>query len=367
MKVATSIALGLKASPALAAQAVSQAMHKAGISTANSVLLLLTSEFASDPQAAIKAAAKAANCTQVMGCSATGIFTEEDWVLDTPAAAAMVFGDDISLQLAKFNHTQQPLLTLTAPNAINSTWLNNGNVRFGGVSGDAIGQGPFSVWQNAKGDVSGYVDAFFTNVKVATKASHGLKLLTKPKKIQHVNGYDVTILDNKAPITALKKAWKTHNKTDDPIPLHLIIATYANSANAINKGEYNQTHLISYDDHDGSITLAQQLNAGQFLSWGFREQTTAEADLTLASHQLLTELDLSAINGTPDFGLLFSCLGRGPYFYGGIDRDLKVITQQFPDMPLLGFYGNGEIASIGGINQLLPYSAVLSLFTAHST
>ena len=103
------------------------------------------------------------------------------------------------------------------------------------------------------------------------------------------------------------------------------------------------------------------------MSWGFRDQTTAEADLTLASHQLLTELDLSAINGTPDFGLLFSCLGRGPYFYGGIDRDLKVVTQQFPDMPLLGFYGNGEIASIGGINQLLPYSAVLSLFTTLST
>ena len=82
MKVATSIVLGTKATPALAAQAVSQAMEKAGMTTANSVLLLLTSEFANDPQAAIKASAKAANCTQVMGCSATGIFTEEDWVLD---------------------------------------------------------------------------------------------------------------------------------------------------------------------------------------------------------------------------------------------------------------------------------------------
>ena len=169
MKVATSIALGLKATPALAAQAVSQAMQKANITTANSVLLLLTSEFASDPQAAIKAAAKAANCTQVMGCSATGIFTEEDWVLDTPAAAAMVFGDDVSLQLAKFNHSRQPLLTLTAPNAINSTWLNDGNTRLGGVSGDAIGQGPFSVWQNAKGDVTGYVDAFLPTLKLQLK------------------------------------------------------------------------------------------------------------------------------------------------------------------------------------------------------
>jgi len=358
MKVATSIVLGIQATPALAAEATAQAMHKAGISIANSVLLLLTSEFASDPQPAIRAAAKAANCMQVIGCSATGIFTEEDWVLDTPAVAVMVFGDDVTLQLPKLNHTQQPLFTLTAPNAINSTWLNNGHARFGGVSGDATGQGPFSVWQNAKGDVAGYVEAFFAGVKVATKASHGLHIATKPKKIQQVNGYDVTLIDNKAPLAALKKAWKKHCKSDEPVPLHLVMATYANKAGAINTGEYNQTTLISYDESNGSITLAQPLQAGQFLSWAFRDKAIAEADLTIVAQQLLQNLDV-----TPDFGLLFSCLGRGP-FYDGIDGDLKVLTQQFPNMPLLGFYGNGEISSIRGTNQLLPYSAVLSLFAA---
>ncbi len=359
MKVATSIVLGNQATPALAAEAVTQAMHKAGITIANSVLLLLTSEFASDPQPAIRAAAKAANCMQVMGCSATGIFTEEDWVLDAPAAAAMVFGDDITLQLPGLNHTQQPLLTLTAPNAINSTWLNHGIARFGGVSGDAIGQGHFSVWQNAKGDVSGYVEAFFSGVKVATKASHGLQLLTNPQKIQHVNGFDITLLDNQAQLSALQKAWKLHSKSDEPVPLHLVIAVYASDAEAITLGEYDQTTLISYEENNGSITLAQPLAAGQFLSWGLRDQTVAEADLTLITHQLSQEL-----GGAPDFGLLFSCLGRGPYFYDGIDRDLNVITQQFPYMPLLGFYGNGEIAPMRGNNQLLPYSAVLSLFAA---
>ena len=72
------------------------------------------------------------------------------------------------------------------------------------------------------------------------------------------------------------------------------------------------------------------------------------------------------LGSKPDFGLLFSCIGRGP-FYDGIDHDLNIITQQLPNMPLLGFYGNGEIARIGEHNQLLPYSAVLSLFAAHHT
>lgn len=369
MKIASSIVHGNQATPALAAEAVSQAMQKAGISTANSVLLLLSSEFASNPQPAIKAAAKAANCMQVIGCSATGIFTEEDWVLDAPAAAVMVFGGEINMQLAGLNHTSQPLLTLTAPNATNSTWLNDGNQRYGGVSGDAIGQGPFSVWQTAKGDSTGRVEAFFNGVKLVSKASHGLKTLTKPKKIQKTNGYDIELVDNKTPYAALQKAWNAQNKNKTlnkssvresslAIPTHLIMAIYANSAEAINNGEFSQTSLISHDEVSGNITLAQPLQAGQFLSWGLRDQAAAEADLLLTTHQLTQALD-----SQPDFGLLFSCLGRGPY-YDGIDHDLKVITQQLPNMPLLGFYGNGEIASVGGKNQLLPYSAVLTLFSS---
>ena len=82
----------------------------------------------------------------------------------------------------------------------------------------------------------------------------------------------------------------------------------------------------------------------------------AEADLRITAHQLTQSLETN-----PDFGLLFSCIGRGPY-YDGIDHDLNVITAQFPDMPLIGFYGNGEIAPVGNTNQLLPYSAVLSLY-----
>lgn len=361
MKVATSIVLGNKATPALVAEAVANAMLKIDIRVASSVLLLLTSEFADDPQPAITAAAKAANCTQVFGCSATGIFTEEEWVLDTPAAAVMVFGGEVSIQSSKHQKYEQALLTICAPNAINSTWLNDGNVRYGGVSGDAVGQGPFSVWQHAKGGNTGKVDANFTGVKLASKASHGLKILTKPKKIQQLSQFDIEQLDNKTPLASLQKAWKTHSKSDSLAPLHLMMAVYANSPEAINRGEFNQTNLISHDDVSGSVTLAQPLEVGQYLSWGFRDQKAAEADLLLTTEQLI--LELGAI---PEFGLLFSCLGRGP-FYDGIDHDLKIIAQQLPNMPLLGFYGNGEIANIAGKNQLLSYSAVLSLFAENLT
>jgi small ligand-binding sensory domain FIST len=356
--VATSIVLGKTASAELAAEAVRNAMQKADLHVASSVLLFLTSEFANTPQTAIKAAAKAASCTQVMGCTASGIFTEQDWVLDAPAAAAMVFGGDICLASVNNHVTQQALLTLTAPNAMNSTWLNNGKQRYGGVSGDAIGQGAFSVWQNAKGELSGYVDAFFNGANVAIATSHGLQLLNQPQLIERAHQFDILQLGQQSAFASLQKTWKFHSKTESAAPLHLMMAVYADSAEAIAAGQFNQTTIITSDEDTGSLTLAQPLKAGQFMCWGLRDSVVAVSDMTLMSNRLA-----SALGTAPSFGLMFSCLGRGPYFYDGIDRDLEIVKHTYPNMPLLGFYGNGEIAYINGHNQLLPYSAVLSLFS----
>ena len=69
------------------------------------------------------------------------------------------------------------------------------------------------------------------------------------------------------------------------------------------------------------------------------------------------------LGAEPEFALLFSCLGRGPYFYNGGDQDLALLKTLFPKLPIIGFYGNGEIAPIQGKNEMLQYSAVLALFT----
>lgn len=357
IKVATSLITGKQATPALASQAVTNAMQKADISIANSVLIFLSSEFAGNPQPSIKAAAQAAHCTQVMGCSAIGVFTEDDWVLDSPAVAAMVLGGDASLKPAKLNQHQAPLLTLSAPNAINSTWLKDQNSRYGGVSGDAIGQGQFSVWQNAKGETTGFVEAFIDGVQIATRASHGLFMMTEPESIDQVEGFNLlTLAHHQNPMLGLQKAWKAHTKSHQAVPLHLIIAIYADSIEAIQQGQYQQTMLVSHDEARGSITLAQPLKAGQLLCWALRDSSVAQADMLLTTQVLSQQLPQA-----PHFGLLFSCLARGPYLYDGLDRDWMIVKQQFRQMPFLGLYGNGEIVKIAGENQLLPYSAALSL------
>lgn len=358
MTVATGLSIGHEATLALAAQAVEQAMERAGVSVAGSVLLILTSEFARDPVPALKAAAKAANCTQVMGCSASGLFTEDDWVLDAPAAAAMVFPSSATFELPSQTEVSQLLLTLAAPNALNTTWMTTPGIRFGGVSGDATGQGPFSVWQYGKGSAQGHCEAAVHGVKGAVAAAHGLRILNLPKVVTDVGGHDLLALDGKKALHSLNMAREGY----EALPMHYMMAVFADSAEAIRDGNYQIASLVSGNDDSSSVTLAKQLKAGQFLCWAIRDAEGALADLQQTAVNL--EIKLGA---KPDFALLFSCLGRGPYFYGGMDHDLSLLTTKFPDMPIIGFYGNGQIAPVTRGHQtgceLLEYSAVLGLFS----
>ena len=366
MKIATGLAIGSKAGPELATKAVLSAMSKAELAAPACVLLFLSSEFALNPESAIKAAAKAASCTNIIGCSAIGIFTEEDWVIDSPAAAAMVFSDNSWLKPEQQNvdHNNALLLTLAAPNAINSSWLNAKQQRLGGVSGDAIGHGAFSVWENAKGITQGYCEMRLTNVPYAVGATHGLKLLSSPRRVTASNQLDILSIANLPAMDSLKSACEKEALFDaeGEIPYHQLMAVYANRASHIEHGDYHLASIIIADEVSKTVTLAKPLQVGDWVSWAVRDMDAAQIDLVKTASTLRRQLAAQTNNNAPQFALLFSCLGRGPYLYNGVDQDLALLKTLFPNLPLIGFYGNGEIAPIRGENELLQYSAVLGLF-----
>src|SRR3954469_7844338 len=95
--VATGLSHGRRADPKHAEDAVRTALERAELDRANAVILFLTPEYAGNPEAALHAAARAAGTLQVVGATGAGILTEEEGLLDSPGAAAMVFGPPFTL------------------------------------------------------------------------------------------------------------------------------------------------------------------------------------------------------------------------------------------------------------------------------
>ena len=107
---------------------------------------------------------------------------------------------------------------------------------------------------------------------------------------------------------------------------------------------------------DGSLTLADNLEDDTAITWAIRQPLAAEQQMRAS----LTAL--AASHRQPAFALMFSCIGRGPLFYGSDDRDLLAFREAFPETPLLGAYGTSQIFPHAGKNRLYHNAALTLLF-----
>lgn len=362
-QVGTGLSHGPRPQPEHAANAVKKALKRAGLKAANSVLLFLTPHYARDPDAALRAAARAAGSMQVVGCTGAGLLTDEEWLLDAPGAAAMVFGGRLRLDLPDTARDERVVLSLSTPAGLSADWLDTPAPRIGAISGDTVGEGPFTVWSAARVVDGGRVEAAIAGARSAVRASQGVRALTSPIEVAEVQGFDVVRLGNYPALNVLVKSLPVGVREMERIPLHLIMGavTFGDPATAIREGRYRLNHIVAANLNNLSITLAQRLNRGERLFWAMRDTLVAERDMRATIER--AHADLAA---DPDFALLFPCMGRGPHFYGNTDRDLDLLKQRFPDLPIIGLYGNGEIGPLDEGNHLYQYSAVLGLFQARA-
>ena len=342
MSVATALVSGNEPLPQLAEEAVRQALQKAGLTHANGVLLFLTPDFARHAQASVTAAARSAQCTQIAGGIAAGVFTESGWVLDRPAAAAMVFGRGLSL-----GHPEAPaapILSYTG-STFPADW-SQGGARFGGSFTGTVGYADPVAWQQGRLAEQQRCSVQLLGAHVSLGVSSGLRLLGAAQPIEDSAGYDLRTIGGLNAETSLQRALPPEYRAHAALPLQHLTAVLIDSENghtvddaraALASGRYHPIAIIS-DNADHSLTLAERTAPGQMLAWAIRQPLSAEADMRQTIELLAAE--------TPDpaCALMFSCIGRGPYFYGGEDRDLDLMRERFPGLPLLGTYGTGQIA-----------------------
>lgn len=125
------------------------------------------------------------------------------------------------------------------------------------------------------------------------------------------------------------------------------------------QGDFLVRNLVGVDPQSGAIGTAAQLHPNAVVQFHLRDADTSAADL----RQLLSE-HAEARRQDPSLGaLLFSCLGRGQTLYGQPDHDSSLVREQLgADLPLAGFFGNGEIGPIAGCTHMHGYTSALMLF-----
>ena len=117
-------------------------------------------------------------------------------------------------------------------------------------------------------------------------------------------------------------------------------------------GDYVVRNLLGIDPKNKLIAVGDLPETGSTLLFCKRDAQTAREDLA----RILTDLKREA--PAPRGALYFSCIGRGEHLFGRRGAELEQIRDAIGDVPLVGFFCNGEISH----DRLYGYTGVLTLF-----
>ena len=118
------------------------------------------------------------------------------------------------------------------------------------------------------------------------------------------------------------------------------------------RADYVVRNIVGLGPEHGLVAIADTIGPSDRVMFVRRDPHSADRDL----HRMLTDLK-SRSPVKPTAGLYFSCLARGPNLFRDNAHELKAIQKAFGDIPIVGFFGNGEIAH----DRLYGYTGVLTL------
>ena len=116
--------------------------------------------------------------------------------------------------------------------------------------------------------------------------------------------------------------------------------------------DYTARNLLGVDAEKRLIAIGDLVEPGDEIFFCKRDSAAARADLKRA----LGELKAAA--PAPRGALYYSCVARGEHMFGSRGAELALVRQALGDVPLVGFFCNGEISR----DRLYGYTGVLTLF-----
>lgn len=188
--------------------------------------------------------------------------------------------------------------------------------------------------------------------------TQGCRPLGPPMRITDAHENLILELDGRSAFERLREVAPDGALDDlDRAVDFLFVARVPGASGHAEADAYPVRNLVTLDPDTGCIGVSDTLDEGQRVTFAIREADAARDDLARTVRRLADERDAVRYR----FGLYFDCVARGEALYGEPGVDAAHILESFPDVPVLGFFCNAELAPADGINRLYTYSGVLAM------
>ena len=374
-----------------AEEATAKAMAQAGSAQADCVLVFFTVDHVRDCGKLLSVIRRLAGTERIVGCSGAGILTDEGEIEGSGGLAVLVLASD-SIESRPFlfhpvrdrdgeagAEISRIITGVTAENSLLVLLPDGTNGRPRPLFDRIEEEVGFLPIVGAGSSESGAQGATFQvcGERVTSNAVAGLWLgglfessigitqgcqpITEPMVITRAEGNFILEIDHRPAFESLAAILKGPLLTDLRRALAFVfIGLPADPRhNSIAAGRYLVRNIVGLDPEKGILAVAEEVFEGEQMVFTLRDPQRAREDLK----QMLGRQSKNLAGKRPRLGLYFNCCARGTSLYGIPGIDTAYIRQTLGDFPLIGFFGNFELAPLEQRNHLLAYTGVLALIT----
>ena len=393
MKWASTIAEGERLD-AVVESAVDSAMQSLGDAAPDLLLAFVSSHFADEYDRVPALVRSAAGSGLLLGCSAGGVIGGGSEIEDRPAfslTAASLPGVDIApvyvdpqaipelgdrggweAMLRSAPDDAPSVVLLPDPFSVPVDRLLQGldsrfpdSSKVGGLASGARRVGGNRLYLGPNSYSAGAVGVALTgNVVVDSVVAQGCRPIGDPMFVTACRENLLMGLDGRPPLDVLRDLYERLPAGDRDVFRHsLFLGIVMNDRREqYSHGDFLVRNLVGVSEEPRGLVVGASLRENLVVQFHLRDRRTSEEDLDT----MLRRYAAYAKGRPPAGSLLFSCLGRGVHLYGEPDHDSGTFRKHVGDVPLGGFFCNGEIGPVQGRTYLHGYTSAFAMFRPRS-
>ena len=200
-----------------------------------------------------------------------------------------------------------------------------------------------------KGGISGVM--FSDQVVVSTRLTQGCSPIGPRHAITGAQQNVLVSLDGRAALDVFREdigesMWQDIDRVGGSLFAGL-------SVRSSDSEDYLVRNLVGIDQANKLVAIGATPREGGRITFCRRDDSSATEDM-----QRMLESIKSGLYRKPRGAVYYSCIGRGANLFGQNAEELTMIRDSLGDIPLVGFFCNGEISH----NRVYAYTGVLTLF-----
>ncbi|HVF20355.1 MAG TPA: FIST N-terminal domain-containing protein [Mycobacteriales bacterium] len=196
---------------------------------------------------------------------------------------------------------------------------------------------------------------------VTTVVSQGCRPVGPSMVVTASDGHTLLSLAGTAALDKLEQVVADLSAEDQALAsmgmhLGIVIDEYADEHE---RGGFLVRNVVGADRERRGVIVGDAVPVGRTVRFQVRDSEAASDDLNAMLATARSASHMQHVEGA----LLFSCTGRGEHLFAAADHDVAALREHFEQVPVAGFFANGEIGAVGGRNHLHGFTASIVTFS----